>query len=111
VSVITKHNITIAGAGTQAMLFAHGFGCDQNMSRFVAPAFERRYRTVLFDHVLSVISHEIIPESYRNRRETSATIGVVAGSEGLESTLSANELVSPCVESCCNTRWHLLAGR
>jgi sigma-B regulation protein RsbQ len=33
------------------MLFAHGFGCDQNMWRFVAPAFEDRYRVVLFDHV------------------------------------------------------------
>ena len=33
------------------MLFAHGFGCDQNMWRFVAPAFEDRYRTVLFDYV------------------------------------------------------------
>jgi sigma-B regulation protein RsbQ len=33
------------------MLFAHGFGCDQNMWRFVAPAFEERYRVVLFDHV------------------------------------------------------------
>lgn len=33
------------------MLFAHGFGCDQNMWRFVAPAFEDRYRTVLFDNV------------------------------------------------------------
>ena len=33
------------------MLFAHGFGCDQNMWRFVAPAFEDDYRVVLFDHV------------------------------------------------------------
>jgi sigma-B regulation protein RsbQ len=33
------------------MLFAHGFGCDLNMWRFVAPAFEDRYRTILFDHV------------------------------------------------------------
>jgi sigma-B regulation protein RsbQ len=33
------------------MLFAHGFGCDQNMWRFVAPAFADRYRVVLFDHV------------------------------------------------------------
>lgn len=32
-------------------MFAHGFGCDQNMWRFVAPAFERDFRTVLFDHV------------------------------------------------------------
>ena len=35
----------------QPMLFAHGYGCDQNMWRFVAPAFEDRYRVVLFDHV------------------------------------------------------------
>jgi sigma-B regulation protein RsbQ len=33
------------------MVFAHGFGCDQNMWRFVAPAFETEFRTVLFDHV------------------------------------------------------------
>jgi sigma-B regulation protein RsbQ len=33
------------------MIFAHGFGCDQNMWRFVAPAFESEFRTVLFDHV------------------------------------------------------------
>ncbi|MCU1502387.1 MAG: Hydrolase of specificity RsbQ [Ilumatobacteraceae bacterium] len=35
----------------QPMLFAHGFGCDQNMWRYVAPAFADRYRVVLFDHV------------------------------------------------------------
>lgn len=33
------------------MVFAHGFGCDQNMWRFVAPAFADRYRIILFDHV------------------------------------------------------------
>jgi sigma-B regulation protein RsbQ len=50
-SLTQKHNITIAGRGARTMIFAHGFGCDQNMWRFVAPAFEDRYRTVLFDHV------------------------------------------------------------
>lgn len=33
------------------MLFAHGFGCDQSMWRFVAPAYEDRFKIVLFDHV------------------------------------------------------------
>ena len=33
------------------MLFAHGFGCDQNMWRLVAPRFEDEFRVVLFDHV------------------------------------------------------------
>ncbi|OJU10950.1 MAG: alpha/beta hydrolase [Caulobacterales bacterium 68-7] len=33
------------------MVFAHGFGCDQNMWRHVASAFEDRFKTVLFDTV------------------------------------------------------------
>ncbi len=33
------------------MVFAHGFGCDQEMWRFVAPDFEVDHRVVLFDHV------------------------------------------------------------
>ena len=33
------------------MMFAHGFGCDQNMWRFVAPSFENDYKIVLFDYV------------------------------------------------------------
>jgi sigma-B regulation protein RsbQ len=33
------------------MVFAHGFGCDQQMWRFVAPAFEATHRVVLFDHI------------------------------------------------------------
>ena len=33
------------------MVFAHGYGCDKNMWRFVAPEFERDHRVVLFDHV------------------------------------------------------------
>lgn len=33
------------------MVFAHGFGCDQNMWRFVEPAFRDQFKTVLFDLV------------------------------------------------------------
>ena len=33
------------------MMFAHGFGCDQNMWRHVSPAFADSFRTILFDHV------------------------------------------------------------
>ena len=50
--VLRRNNVTLNGAADgQPMVFAHGFGCDQNMWRFVAPAFEDRYRTVLFDFV------------------------------------------------------------
>ncbi|KAA9015086.1 alpha/beta hydrolase [Sphingobium limneticum] len=33
------------------MMFAHGYGCDQNMWRYVAPAFEQDFRTILFDYI------------------------------------------------------------
>jgi sigma-B regulation protein RsbQ len=46
-----RNNVQIRGRGERAMMFAHGFGCDQNMWRFVAPAFEADFATVLFDHV------------------------------------------------------------
>lgn len=49
--MIQRNNVTISGKGTQPMLFAHGYGCNQAMWRFVAPAFADRYRMVLFDHV------------------------------------------------------------
>lgn len=50
-SIRKRNNVTVSGQGTQPMLFAHGFGCDQNMWRFVAPAFEADFRTILFDYV------------------------------------------------------------
>jgi sigma-B regulation protein RsbQ len=60
VDVLTRNNVRVlgrpatsdaAGAPTPAMLFGHGFGCDQRMWRHVAPAFADDYRVVLFDHV------------------------------------------------------------
>jgi sigma-B regulation protein RsbQ len=49
--VLTRNNVNVSGSGAQPMVFAHGFGCDQNMWRFVTPAFEAEYRIVLFDYV------------------------------------------------------------
>jgi sigma-B regulation protein RsbQ len=49
--VMERNNVHICGSGETAMMFAHGFGCDQNMWRFVAPAFESDFRTILFDQV------------------------------------------------------------
>jgi len=52
VDVVATHNLTVSGRPDgQPLLFAHGFGCDQHMWRFVAPAFADRYKVVLFDHV------------------------------------------------------------
>lgn len=49
--VLARNNVKVSGRGTQPMLFAHGFGCDQNMWRFVAPAFADDYKVVTFDYV------------------------------------------------------------
>jgi sigma-B regulation protein RsbQ len=50
--VLTRNNVTVGGRPDgRPMVFAHGFGCDQNMWRFVTPAFEDEYRIVLFDLV------------------------------------------------------------
>ncbi|HYG75910.1 MAG TPA: alpha/beta hydrolase [Planctomycetota bacterium] len=46
-----RNNVKVFGAGTQPLMFAHGFGCDQNMWRFITPAFEKDYKIVLFDYV------------------------------------------------------------
>jgi sigma-B regulation protein RsbQ len=47
-----RHNVKITGrVDGPPMLFAHGFGCDQNMWRYVAPQFESHFKVVVFDHV------------------------------------------------------------
>jgi sigma-B regulation protein RsbQ len=50
-AALKRNNVKVLGTGSQAMVFAHGFGCDQNMWRLVAPSFQGDYRVVLFDHV------------------------------------------------------------
>ena len=51
-SVLARNNVQVSGRPDgRPMVFAHGFGCDQHMWRFVAPAFEDDHRVVLFDHV------------------------------------------------------------
>lgn len=48
---LRRNNVTAAPAGGQPMVFVHGYGCDQNMWRFLAPAFSGSHRTVLLDLV------------------------------------------------------------
>ncbi len=49
--IIKRNNVKILGRGEQPIVFAHGFGCDQNVWKNVYPAFERDYKVVLFDYV------------------------------------------------------------
>jgi sigma-B regulation protein RsbQ len=51
-NALMRNNVTLSGLESgRPLLFAHGFGCDQSMWRYVAPAFEADHRVILFDHV------------------------------------------------------------
>ncbi|OJH42780.1 alpha/beta fold hydrolase [Cystobacter ferrugineus] len=67
-SILVRNNVMLMGQGSRPMLFAHGFGCDQNMWRFVAPSFAKDHRVVLFDYVGSGRSdlRAYNPERYSN---------------------------------------------
>jgi sigma-B regulation protein RsbQ len=66
--ILARNNVKFSGSGSQPLFFAHGFGCDQNMWRFVAPAFEENYKVVLFDYVGAGKSDLTAynPEQYKN---------------------------------------------
>jgi sigma-B regulation protein RsbQ len=52
VTVIERNRVRVSGRPQgRPILFAHGFGCDQTMWRFVVPDFEVDHKVVLFDHV------------------------------------------------------------
>lgn len=51
-SVIARNRVRVSGVDDgRPMVFAHGFGCDQEMWRLVVPAFQPDHQVVLFDHV------------------------------------------------------------
>jgi sigma-B regulation protein RsbQ len=50
-SILGRNNVKVSGEGDPPLIFAHGFGCDQAMWRFVAPSFADSHKVVLFDHV------------------------------------------------------------
>jgi len=49
--VLNRNSVKIIGNGPTTLMLAHGFGCDQNMWRFIIPSLEQKYRIVLFDYV------------------------------------------------------------
>jgi sigma-B regulation protein RsbQ len=51
-NTLERNAVTVTGNPSgPPMMFAHGYGCDQNMWRFVTPAFADTHKIVLFDHV------------------------------------------------------------
>jgi sigma-B regulation protein RsbQ len=49
--ILDRNNINIVGNGDKTLLLAHGFGCDQNMWKFMLPELKKRFKVILFDFV------------------------------------------------------------
>lgn len=49
--IVERNHVKVFGEGTNTIVFAHGFGCDQTVWRDVAPLFAADYQIVLFDYV------------------------------------------------------------
>jgi sigma-B regulation protein RsbQ len=50
-SIQQRNNVHSSGEGSPTIVFAHGFGCDQTMWRYLHPDFVNRHKIVLFDLV------------------------------------------------------------
>jgi sigma-B regulation protein RsbQ len=48
---LIRNNVNVIGEGDRTLVMAHGFGCDQNMWRFLTPRFQDQFQIVLFDYV------------------------------------------------------------
>ncbi|WP_099469498.1 alpha/beta fold hydrolase [Konateibacter massiliensis] len=67
-NIIERNHITVVGTGKETIVLGHGFGCDQNVWRYIIPYLEKDYRLVLFDYVGSGKSDksQYNIERYRN---------------------------------------------
>jgi len=94
------------------MVFAHGFGCDQNMWRFVAPAFERDFRTILFDHVGAGRSdlRAYDPEKYASLHGYADDIVEIGRELGLKNAVFVGHSVSAMIGAVASIKAHDLFG-
>lgn len=54
--ITKRNNIKIIGTGTCPIIMIHGFGCDQNMWRYITPSFQESYKIILLDLVGTGVS-------------------------------------------------------
>lgn len=66
-SIQKRNHVKIFGKGEKPIIFAHGFGCDQQVWHRITPAFEERYKIYLFDYVGSGYSDKAAYDAKRYR--------------------------------------------
>jgi sigma-B regulation protein RsbQ len=68
-SVISRNNVKVIGKkNAPVLMLAHGFGCDQNMWRFMLAELKVNYQIVLFDYVGS--GNSLLNEYSENKYST-----------------------------------------
>ena len=100
VDVLSRNNVVVQGStNARPLVFAHGFGCDQNMWRLVEPAFRDRFRTVLFDYVgaggSSLDAYD--PERYSSLDGYASDVVEIVSALGLRDTVFVGHSVSSMV--------------
>lgn len=97
--ILKRNNVQIKGQGKQTMIFAHGFGCDHNMWRHVAPAFENDFRVVLFDNVGSGGSDTSAfdPEKYSSLLGYARDVNDILRAVGAENAIFVGHSVSAMI--------------
>jgi sigma-B regulation protein RsbQ len=99
-NVLARNRVQVSGVPSgRPIVFAHGFGCDQEMWRFVAPDFEVDHRVVRFDHVGSGSSDlsAYDPEKYGSLRGYAADVVEIVRELGLTDVVYVGHSVSAMI--------------
>ncbi|WP_191600556.1 alpha/beta fold hydrolase [Marinomonas algicola] len=95
-AIIKRNNVQISGEGEQTIILAHGFGCDQNMWRFIKADLEKRFKVVVFDYVGSGKSQlsYYIPERYKSLEGYALDVIEICDALSLENVIFVGHSVS-----------------
>jgi sigma-B regulation protein RsbQ len=100
VTVAERNRVRLSGVPSgRPMLFAHGYGCDQEMWRFLVPEFEVDHRVVLFDYVGSGKSDlsAYDPDRYGSLRGYAADVVDICRELGLSDVVFVGHSVSAMI--------------
>ena len=100
VTVAERNRVRVSGVPSgRPMLFAHGYGCDQEMWRFLVPEFEVDHRVVLFDHVGSGTSDlsAYDPQRYGSLHGYAADVVEICRELGLSDVVFVGHSVSAMI--------------
>ena len=98
-SVLARSNVKTFGHGPKVMMFAHGFGCDQNMWRNVTPAFAQDYKIM---GRLNSTSSPSFPRKRESRQSKSSS------AESLDSRFRGNDASRGIVRVSSICLWYMI---